>query len=51
MLFYFISSGLEFWSVKHNLIYEKSDSKVFENSKFLVEKTNNRLNDLFETNS
>ena len=31
-----IFSGLEFWSVKHTLIFKNSESKVFKNTKILV---------------
>ena len=36
-----ISSGLEFWSANHTLIYENSELKVFKNIKFLVEISSN----------
>ena len=45
----FISSGLEFWSVKHTSLYENSESKVFENIKFSGEISNNWTNDLLGT--
>ena len=45
-----ISRGLEFWSVDHTSIYEKSESKVFKNIKFFVEISNNWPNDLLGTN-
>ena len=32
-----ISSDLEFWSVNHTSIYEKSESRVLKNIKFLGE--------------
>ena len=32
-----ISRGLEFWSINHTSIYEKSESKVFKNIKCLAE--------------
>ena len=34
----FVSSSLEFWSVNHTSIYEKSKLKVFENVKFFLVK-------------
>ena len=40
-----ISSSLEFWSVKHASIYEKSESKVFETIKCFHEISNNWPND------
>ena len=45
-----ISSGLEFWPVNHTSVYENSESKVFENIKFMGEISNNCLNDLLGTN-
>ena len=45
-----ISRGLEFWSVNHTSIYEKSGLKVFKNINFLGEISNNWPNDLFGTN-
>ena len=45
-----ISSGLEFWPVNHSSIYEISESKVFENIKFMGEISNNCPNDLLGTN-
>ena len=45
-----ISSGLEFWPVNHTSIYENSESKVFENIKFMGEISNNCPNDLLGTN-
>ena len=47
---YSISSGLEFWSVNHTSIYENSESKVFKNTKFLGEISNNWPKDLLGTN-
>ena len=45
-----ISSGLEFWSVKHTTsIYENSESKVFKNIRNLGEIPNNWPNDLLGT--
>ena len=41
-----ISSSLEFWSVNHTLIYQNSESKVFENIKLLGEISHNWPNDL-----
>ena len=49
-IFSYISSGLEFWSVKHTSIYEYSELKIFRNIKFLGEMSNNWPNYLFETN-
>ena len=48
--FFFISSGLEFWSVNRNSIYKISESKNFKDVKFLVEISNNQQNDLLGTN-
>ena len=45
-----ISSGLEFWSVNHTLIYQNSESKVFENITFLGEISHNWPNDLLGIN-
>ena len=45
-----ISSGLEFWSVNHTLIYENSGLNVFKKTKFLVEISNNWPNYLLGTN-
>ena len=45
-----ISSGLEFWPVNHTSVYENSESKVFENIKFMGEISNNCPNDLLGTN-
>ena len=45
-----ISSGLEFWLVNHNSIYENSELNVFENIVFLGEISNKWPNDLFGTN-
>ena len=45
-----ISSGLEFWSVNHNWIYENSESKVSKNMKYLKEISNNWPKDLLGTN-
>ena len=36
-----ISSSLEFWSLKHTLMYENSELKVFKNIKVLGEMSNN----------
>ena len=44
-----ISSGLEFWSVNHNLIYENYEWKVFKIIKFLGKICNNYPNDLLGT--
>ena len=44
-----ISSGLEFWSVNNNSIYENSELKVFKNINFFDEKFSNWPNDLLET--
>ena len=38
-----ICRGLESWSVNHTSIYEKSESKVFKNIRFLVEIFNKYL--------
>ena len=46
-----ISSGLEFWSVNHNSIYENSELKVFNNIKCLGEIFNNWPNYLLGTNA
>ena len=40
------SSGLEFWSMNYTSIYEKSESNVLKNIKFLGEISNNWPNDL-----
>ena len=45
-----ISRGLEFWSVNHTSIYEKSELKAFKNIKLLGEISNNWRNDLLGTN-
>ena len=45
-----ISSGLEFWSVNHILIYENSELKVFKNINILGEISNNWPNDLLGIN-
>ena len=45
-----ISSGLEFWSVNHSSIHERSESRVFKNLKVLGEIPNNWPNDLFKAN-
>ena len=45
-----ISSDVEFWSVNHTSIYEKSESNVFKNIKFLGEISNNWRNDLLGKN-
>ena len=45
-----ISSGLEFWSVRHTSIYKHFDSKVFRNIIFLGEISSNLPIDLRETN-
>ena len=44
-----ISSGLEFWSVNHTLIYQ-NESNIFKNIKFLGEMSNNWPNDLLGAN-
>ena len=41
-----ISSGLGFWSLKHTLMYENSELKVFKNIKVFGEISNNWPNDL-----
>ena len=46
----FISSGLEFWSVKHTSIYENSKLNVFKNTKFLGAVSSNWPDDLLGTN-
>ena len=46
----FISKGLEFWFVKETSIYENYESKVFKNTKFLGEISNNWPNNLLGTN-
>ena len=45
-----ISRGLEFWSANPTLVYQNFESKVFENLKFLGEKSNNWLNDFLGRN-
>ena len=45
-----ISSGWEFWSVNHILIYKNSGLKVFKNIKLLGEISNNWPNDLLRIN-
>ena len=45
-----ISSGWEFWSVNHTLIYENSGLKVFKNIKLFGEISNNWPNDLLRIN-
>ena len=45
-----ISSGFEFWSVKHTSIYENSELNVFKSIKFFGEICSNWPNDLLETN-
>ena len=45
-----ISSGLEFWLVKHTSIYESSESKVFKNIKLLGKISYNWPKDLLRTN-
>ena len=35
-----ISSGLEFWSVYHTSMYEKSKLEIFKNIKFVGEISN-----------
>ena len=45
-----VSSGLEFWLVKHTSMYENSELKVFTNVKFFGEISNNWPNDLLGTN-
>ena len=44
------SSGLEFWSENYTSMYENSELKVFDNTKFLGEISSNWLNDLSGTN-
>ena len=39
------SSGLEFWSLSHTLIYENSESNVLKNIKFLGKIFNNWPNE------
>ena len=46
----FISKGLEFWFVKETSIYENYELKVFKNTKFLGEISNNWPNNLLGTN-
>ena len=46
-----ISSGLEFWSVSHNSIYENYELKVFKIIKFLGKICNNHPNDLLGTHA
>ena len=46
----FIPSRLKHWSVKHNSIYENSESKVFKNITFLGEISNSWPNNLLGTN-
>ena len=36
-----ISRDLEFWSVNHTSLYENSELKVFKNTKYLGEISNN----------
>ena len=36
-----VSSGFEFWSVNHTLIYENSELKVFQKMKLLGEISSN----------
>ena len=45
-----ISSGLEFWSVHDNSMYENSELKVFAKLKFLGEVSSAWKNNLLETN-
>ena len=45
-----ISSSLEFWSVNHNAIYEKSELKGFKNIKLLGEISSGWTSDLFWPN-
>ena len=45
-----ISIGLEYWSVNHTSLCNKTELKVFENRKCLGETSNNRLSDLLGTN-
>ena len=42
--------GLEFWSVNHTSIYDKSESKFFKNIKFSGELSNKWPSDLLRTN-
>ena len=44
-----ISSGIEFWSVNHTSIYEKTELKVFKNVKFFGEISSNWPSDLLGT--
>ena len=46
----YLSSGLEFWSVNHTSISEKSWSKLYQNITFLGEIANNWSNDLLIIN-
>ena len=46
----FIYRVLEFWSVNHTSAYENSELKVFENTNFFGEISNNWPNDLLGTN-
>ena len=45
-----ISRGLGFWSVDPTSIYKNSESKLFKNSKFLGEISNNWPNDFLGIN-
>ena len=45
-----IFSGLWFWSVNHNSIYENSESNVFKDIKFVDEIFSNWSDDLLVTN-
>ena len=45
-----LSSGFEFWSVNHTLIYENSEWKVIKNIYFLGGISNNWAIDLLGTN-
>ena len=45
-----ISSGFEFWSVNHTLIYENSDLNIFENIIFFRELSSNWPNELLGIN-
>ena len=45
-----LSSCLEFWSVNHTSIHGNSESKAFENIKFLGEISNNWPECLLGTN-
>ena len=45
-----ISSTVEFWSVNHTSICEKSESNIFKNIKFSGEITNNWPKDILGTN-